>query len=147
MTFAATIPDAAANQAPEVRLEIAPPEDEPEVSSEVYAVGFVLLITALIAWGAARYLNWAMAPRGFWMRVVTAGVLPVAILIIVMVAVRVAQGTDLLMAIAALSKMPDSGKLMILGMSLTGLGVAWITAKRREWRDNARNNAAIEAFE
>lgn len=147
MTFAATIPTAAANQAPEVRLEIAPPEDEPKVSSEVYAVGFVLLITALIAWVAARYLNWAIAPRGFWTRVVTAGILPIGMLILLMVAVRVAQGTDLLAAIAALGKMPDSGKMMILGMLLTGLGVAWTTAKRREWRDNARNNAAIEAFE
>jgi hypothetical protein len=138
---------AAATQAPEIRVEIAPPSDERKVSSEVLAIGFVLFITALIAWSAARYLNWAMAPRGFWTRVVTAGILPVGMLILVMVAASVAQGTDLLMAIAALGNMPNSGRLLLLGMSITGLGVAWTTAKRREWRDDARNNAAIEAFE
>ncbi|TAD81724.1 MAG: hypothetical protein EAY70_04460 [Sphingomonadales bacterium] len=113
----------------------------------VTGVGFVLSVAALVSWLAARYLNWAMAPRRFGLRVAAAGALPVAMLMAVIVMVGISRGQGITSAVGALGRVPSGGKLLMLAMLGTGLGVSWLTAMRRNRREARRVNDAVEAFE
>jgi hypothetical protein len=72
---------AAASPPPTLEVRVAPASEEAPLSVAVTAVSVTLLVMALVAWLAARFLAWAMAPRRFRLRVAAAGALPVCILI------------------------------------------------------------------
>lgn len=135
---------AAATQAPDLAVEV---DNEPSMLTVLTGIGFMLLAAALVSWLAARYLNWAMVPRWFLLRVVAAGVMPVGVLLALIVMVRIWQGEGVMSAVAAIGRIPSTGKLLMLGMLGTGLGVSWLTAMRRNRREARQVTAAIEAFE
>jgi hypothetical protein len=110
-------------------------------------VAFVMAVSALISWLAARYLIWAMAPRRFRLRVAMGGILPVGILIGVIVMLGISRGQDVMAALAALGRVPTSGKLLMLTMLGTGLSVSWLTARRHHRRAVRGLSSDIEAFQ
>jgi hypothetical protein len=138
---------AAVQQAPIVTARLDPARDEALISVAVTGVGMSLLVAAGVSWGAVRYLNWAMAPRRFRLRVAFAGSLPVAILAAVIVFVGMASGRSPVSALVGLANVPGMGKLLVFGMWLTGLGVAWMTATRRDRRLAIRASDVVEVFE
>ncbi|WP_066530099.1 hypothetical protein [Erythrobacter sp. CCH5-A1] len=113
----------------------------------VTAIGIMMLVAALISWLAARYLIWAMAPRGFWLRVAVAGGLPVTILILLLVAVGIWQAQDYKAAVASLARVPLRGWAMLFAMLVTGMGVSWLTAMRRKRRDRQQTDATLRVFQ
>ena len=107
------------------------PRNEPsEPLVAISAVAVVLLVAAAISFLAIRYLNWAMAPRRFWTRVMFAGTLPSGIVVGLMISLDLSRGVDLPWAIANLSRIPAEGRLLLLGMLATGLGLSWQLARR-----------------
>lgn len=115
--------------------------------SLVTVIGSMMLVAALISWAAARYLIWAMAPRGFRLRVAVAGALPVTILILLLVAVGIWQAQDITAVGASLARVPLRGWAMLLAMLVTGLGVSWVTAMRRKRRDSQQADATLRVFQ
>ena len=128
-----------------IRVERVP--DEPMIPVGVSAVVMTLLVVTLISWLAARYLNWAMAPRRFRLRVAAAGVLPVGILIAVIVAAGMSSEPSIAAAAGSLSRIPSEGRLLMLAMLITGLAVSWSRAWRRRNHDERQANAALEVFQ
>lgn len=138
---------AAAAQAPDLSVTVAPAAAGPSMLSMMTGIGIMMLVAALISWLAARYLIWAMAPRGFRLRVAVAGALPVTILILLLVAVGIWQAQDITAAIASLERVPPRGWAMLLAMLVTGLGVSWLTAMRRKRRDWQQTDATLKVFQ
>jgi hypothetical protein len=137
---------AAATQAPIVTARLEPPAREPSVVLGIAGFSSILLVGALVSWLAARYLAWVMAPRGFRLRVAVAGALPVGIATGLIVSIGLARGQDVLSAVAVLGRATLIGKLLMLGLLLTGLGASWLTALRRKRRDLQHANATHEIF-
>lgn len=138
---------AAAAQAPGLSVTIAPAAAGPSMLSMMAGIGIMMLVAALISWLAARYLIWAMAPRGFLLRVAVAGALPVAILILLLVAVGIWQAQDIAAAVASLARVPLRGWAMLFAMLVTGQGVSWLTAMRRKRRDRQQADATLRVFQ
>ena len=138
---------AAAAQAPSLSVAVAPAAAGPSMQSIVMGIGIMMLIASLISWLAARYLIWAMAPRGFMLRVAAAGALPVMILILILVMVGIWETPSVAAAVASLERVPQRGWAMLLAMLVTGLGVSWLTALRRKRHDSRQASAALEVFE
>ena len=128
-----------------IRVERAP--DEPFIPVGVTAVITTLLIVALISWLAARYLNWAVAPRRFRLRVAVAGALPVGILIALILAARFSNEGSFAAAVSSLARISYGGWLLMLAMLLIGVAVSWSTARRRRNRDARKVSAALEVFQ
>jgi hypothetical protein len=131
----------------EPAIIIKPQADEPGAAAYLSAAALIVLAVAAISYLAVRYLNWAMAPRRFWTRVLFAGTLPTGILIGLLIALELSRGANVVGAVANLSRIPSEGRLMIAGMLAFGIGVAWLVARRRDRREARRANAVIEAFE
>lgn len=122
-------------------------EDSSEALAAVSATALILVAVVAISFAAIRYLNWAMAPRRFWTRVVCAGILPTAILVGLLVWLDISRGVSVIKAFANLARVPVQGRLMMFAMLLTGLGVSWLTARRRDKREALRLEEQVGAFE
>lgn len=138
---------AAAATPPELTVTVPSASAEPSMLTVATGVAFIVAVSALISWLAARYLIWAMAPRGFRLRVTMAGVFPVGILIGVILMLGISRGQSIVTAIAGLGRIPISGKLLMLTMLGTGLGVSWLTATRYHRRTVRGLSSDIEAFQ
>jgi hypothetical protein len=124
--------------------------DRKEEASEAFAVvsatALTLVIVVAISYAAIRYLNWAMAPRRFWVRVLCAGVLPTAIVIGLLISLDLSRGVSFIMAFSNLARVPVEGRLLMSAMLLTGLGVSWLTARRRDQREARHREEEVGAF-
>jgi hypothetical protein len=138
---------AAAAKAPNLSVTIAPAAAGPSMLSTVTGIVIMMLVASLIAWLAARYLIWAMAPRRIRLRVAVAGALPVTMLIFLLVTVGMWKSPSITTAVSSLERVPIRGWVMLLAMLLTGLGVSWLTAKRRMLRDSRSASATLEVFQ
>jgi hypothetical protein len=121
-------------------------EDASEAFAAVSATALTFVTVVAISYAAIRYLNWAMAPRRFWVRVLCAGALPTAMVIGLLVSLDLSRGVSFMIAIANLARVPVEGRLMMSAMLLTGLGVSWLTARRRDQREARRLEEEVGAF-
>ena len=129
--------------APVIRIEA--PNESPDLSVTIAAVALVLLVAAAISFLAIRYLNWAMATRRFCTRVLFAGALPICIVLGLMIALDLSRGALLPWAVANLSRIPTEGRLMLVGMLASGVGLSWLIARRHDRRllVQAKNDMAV----
>lgn len=128
-------------------ITIEPRDDTSDLSVAISAVALVLLAVAAISFLAIRYLNWAMAPRRFWTRILFAGALPCGIVVGLMIALELSRGVDFPWAIANLSRIPTEGRMLMLGMLATGLGLSWLVAHRHDKRLRLRAEHDLGVFQ
>lgn len=128
-------------------MSLDPPANEPSLLLGLIGFGSIILVAAVVSWLAARYLAWAWAPRRFRLRVATAGALPLCIYVGLIIALNLARGDDILLALARLGRATLIGQLLMLALLLTGMGASWLTASRRKRRELSRDHAAYEIFQ
>jgi hypothetical protein len=127
-------------------IMIEPQDSGSDLSVLITALALVLLASAAISFLGIRYLNWAIAPRRFWTRILFAGALPCAIVLGLMVALELSRGVGLPWAITNLSRIPTEGRLVMTGMLAMGLGLSWLVARRHDKRLRLRAENDLGVF-
>jgi hypothetical protein len=130
---------------PVIRINAAP--SDPDTATMITAIGMMLAFAMLVSWVGALILNWMIAPRRFWPRVVAAGLLPIAMFAGLFLSVEIfGRSRSLLETLERFTTIPVRGQLLLGAMLIVGLAVSWLTAALRNRREARKAQAALDAF-
>lgn len=138
---------AATQAVPEPVIRVAAAPSEPDTATTITAIVVMLAFAMLVSWVAAMILNWSIAPRRFWPRVVVAGCLPIAMFAGLFLSVEIfGRSRSLLETLQRFTAIPVRGQLLLGAMLIVGLAVSWLTAALRNRREARKAKAALDAF-